>query len=251
MNVVVCVKQVPDPNLAAAMDGNRLKRDGPAVLDPGDEYGVEAALQLAEAHGGEVTVVTMGPPKAMEAVRKALSMGAHKAILVSDDSLAGADALLTARVLAAAIKQNPFDVVIAGVESADGYTGTVPGTIAALLDVPQATFARKLEVDGSTLRTERQTASGYDVVETALPALVTVTAGVNEPRYPSFKGIVSAKSRPVQQLSASDLGIQDATPTQQVSQIRAAEKRQGGRVVTDEDEGVAAIVEYLAAVKLI
>lgn len=117
MNIVVTVKQVPDPNLTPDLDGTRLKRQGVAgVLDPGDEFGVEAALQLAEAHGGEVTVVSMGPEQAMEAVRKALSMGAHKGILVTDPALEGADALTTARVLAAAIKRHPFDLVISGVE---------------------------------------------------------------------------------------------------------------------------------------
>jgi electron transfer flavoprotein beta subunit len=252
MNVVVFVKQIPDPNLEPALDGTRLKREGvPAVLDPGDEFGVEAGLRLVEEHGGEVTVISMGPPRAMEAVRKALSMGAHKGVLVSDDSLQGADALTTARVLAAAVKRAEFDVVIAGVESTDGYTGTVPGTVAALLDIPQATFARSVEVSDGTLRINRQTASGYDVVESPLPALVTVTAGVNEPRYPSFKGIVGAKSKPVDELSVADLSLSDVAATQSVDNVRAAEARGSGEIFKDESEAAVRIADFLANAKVI
>src|SRR5436305_626744 len=200
MNIVVTVKQIPDPNVTPQLDGNRLKREGVAgVLDPGDEFGVEAGLQIAQAHGGEVTVVSMGPAQAMEAVRKALSMGAAKGVLVSDDSLQNADALHTARVLAETIKKNPFDLIISGVESTDGYTGVVPQMIAALLDIPMATFAKSIEINGDTVKINRQTEKGYDVVECPMPCVVTVTAGVNEPRYPSFKGIVEAKKKPVEQ----------------------------------------------------
>lgn len=252
MNVVVCVKQIPDPNLAPQLDGERLKREGvAAVLDPGDEFGVEAGLQLAEAHGGEVTVVSMGPERAMEAVRKALSMGAHKGVLITDPALQAADALLTARVLAAAIKRNPFDIVIAGVESTDGYTGTVPGTIAALLDIPQCTFTKKLEVKDGKLVVNRQTEKGYDVVECPLPAVVTVTAGVNEPRYPSFKGIVGAKTKPVDQLTAGDLDLGDAAPTQSVENIQDAPQRSAGEIVEDDGSGASRIADYLQKVKVI
>ena len=187
MNIVVCVKHVPDPNVPPEMDGERLKRQGvQGVLDPGDEFGVEAGLQLKEAHGGEVTLVCMGPSQANEAVTRGLSMGADKGILISDDSLAGADALVTARVLAAAIKRNEFDLVIAGVESTDGYSGTMASTLAEFLDLPQLTFAKHLEATDSSIKIQRQTAVGYHVVEAPLPALITVTAGVNEPRYASF-----------------------------------------------------------------
>src|ERR1700752_1070903 len=159
MNIVVTVKQVPDPNVDPQLDSdNTLKRDGVAgVLDPGDEFGVEAGLQIAAAHGGEVTVVSMGPPSAMEAVRKALSMGAAKGILISDDGLKGADALTTAKVLAEAIKKNGFDLIISGVESTDGYTGVVPQMISALLDIPMATFAKSIEINGDTGKINPQT----------------------------------------------------------------------------------------------
>jgi len=253
MNIVVTVKQIPDPNVDPQLDGDRLKREGVAgVLDPGDEFGVEAGLQLAQAHGGEVTVVSMGPPSAMEAVRKALSMGAAKGVLVSDEGLAGADALTTAKVLAEAIRKSGFDLVISGVESTDGYTGVVPQMIAALLDVPMATFAKTLEVKDGTVHINRQTEKGYDVVECPLPAVVTVTAGVNEPRYPSFKGIVEAKKKPVEQWSIGDLGVNLEGPaSQSVDGVNDAPQRGAGEVVEDEGTGAQKIADFLTQAKVI
>jgi electron transfer flavoprotein beta subunit len=250
----VCVKQVPDPNNPYELTGdNRLKRDGGQnVLDPGDEFGVEAALKLTEA-GGEVTVVSMGPSQTMEAIRRALSMGAHKGLLVSDDALAGADALVTARVLAAAIGKQEYDLVIAGVESTDGYTGTVPGTLAELLGVPQLTFAKELDIKDGTAHVQRQTENGYDDVECPLPAVVTVTAGVNEPRYPTFKGIMQAKQKPVDQLSLSDLGLsaEDTTPTQTIATVEPAPARGAGEKVEDDGTGAAKIAAFLKEAKVI
>src|SRR5437879_6165499 len=193
MNVVVLAKWVPNPEGVPEMgDDFRLKREGAeGSLDPTDEFGVEAALQVAESQGGEVTVVSMGPESvATAAVRKALSMGAAKGVLVADDSLKGADTLVTARALAEAIKKQEFELVIAGVESTDGYTGTLPMTIAELLGLSSVTFARQLDLKDGSVSIQRQTESGYDVVECPLPAVVTVTAGVAEPRYPTLKGIM-------------------------------------------------------------
>ena len=251
MNIVVCVKHIPDPNLPPEMDGNRLKREGvQGVLDPGDEFGVEAGLQLKEAHGGEVTLVSMGPAQAMDAIRRGLSMGADKGLLITDDALQDADALTTARALAAAIKHNEFDLVIAGVESTDGYTGTMPSTLAELLGVPQLTFAKTLEINDGIARVNRQTAEGYHVVEAPLPALITVTAGVNEPRYASFKGIMAAKKKPVDQLSLSDLGI-DASVKQKVAQLVPAEERKAGEVIQDDGNAATRIAEFLKNEKVI
>ncbi|MGH2728811.1 MAG: electron transfer flavoprotein subunit beta/FixA family protein [Actinomycetota bacterium] len=255
MNVVVCVKQIPDPNNPYQLDGNRLKRTGVQnVLDPGDEYGVETALKLTEQAGGEVTAVSMGPASAMEAIRKALSMGVAKGFLVTDDSLAGADALATARVLAAAIrKAGEVDLVIAGVESTDGYSGVVPGMIAELLGVPQVTFAKHVELADSTLKVQRQTTKGYDAVEAPLPAVLTVTAGVFEPRYPTFKGIMQAKSKPVEQLSVADLGLsaEDVKATQEVAQIAPAPARGAGEKFEDDGSGAAKIADFLKEAKVI
>jgi electron transfer flavoprotein beta subunit len=254
VNIVVCVKHIPDPNLPPQLDGHRLKREGvQGVLDPGDEFGVEAGLQLKEAHEGEVTLVSMGPAAATEAIRKGLSMGADKGVLITDDALQEADALVTARVLAAAIARQPFDIVIAGVESTDGYTGTMPSTLAEFLDIPQVTFAKRLEVADGSITVQRQTADGYQVVESRFPVLVTVTAGVNEPRYASFKGIMSAKKKPVEQLSLSDLGLgnDDVAHLQSVVDLVPAEERKAGEVVQDDGTGGQRVSEFLAEAKVI
>lgn len=254
LNVAVCVKQIPDPNQPYSIENGRLKREGiPAVLDPGDEFGVEAGLQLVEANGGEVTIVSMGPANAVEAVRRALSMGAHKAILVSDDKLQGADVGVTARVLAAAIKRVGPDLVIAGVESTDGSSGVLPGMVAEYLGVPQATVAKSLEIKDGTLVMERQTEKGYDKVECPLPALVTVTGAVNQPRYPSFKGIMAAKQKPLEQLSVADLGLSDdeVKPTQEVAEVKPAPERGAGEILQDDGSAAARIVEFLKKEKVI
>ena len=197
-----------------------LVREGvDGALDPGDEFAVEASLQLVEAHGGEVTLVSMGPEVATGALRKGFSMGAGGGVLVTDPALRGADALATGRVLSAAVGRSPFDLVLAGVESTDGSTGTLPMTVAELLGVPSVTFARKVEVEDGALRVERQTEAGYDVVTSPLPALVTVTGSAAEPRYPTLKGIMAAKSKPLEQLALADLGLSEAdvAPTQRVT----------------------------------
>ena len=256
MNVVVCVKQVPDPNSVGQLDpsSNTLKREGvEVVLDPGDEYGIEAGLQLAEAHGGQVTVVSMGPEKALDAIRKALAMGAAKGVLISDSALQGSDALTTAKVLAAAIKREDWNLVITATESTDGYTGVVPQMLAELLGVPSVTFAKSFESDGSKLNVNRQTEAGFDVVEADLPAVLSVTAGVNEPRYPSLKGIMAAKSKPVDRLSLSDLGIDasGAAAGQSITNVQPAEQRKAGEVIEDDGTAAQRIVDFLAAQKVI
>ena len=257
MNVVVCVKQVPDPNSPGQLepDTHYLQRDGvDAVLDPGDEFGVEAALQLTEAQGGEVTVVSMGPDRAVDAVRKALAMGAAKAVLVSDPQLRGSDALTTAKVLAAAIRRGEFDLVITAPESTDGYTGVVPQAIAELLDVPAVTFAKSLRVDGTTLHVDRQTETGVEVVEAELPAVVSVTAGVNEPRYPSLKGIMGAKQKPLETLTVADLDLGEAggkSAGQTITAVEPAPARQAGEVIQDDGEAAQRIVAFLAEKKVI
>src|SRR5439155_19184388 len=255
MNVVVLAKWVPNPEGVPEMgDDFRLKREGQeGSLDPGDEFGVEAALQVAESEGGEVTVVSMGPDSVATAgVRKALSMGAAKAVLVTDDSLKGADVAVTAQVLSAAIKKQGFDLVIAGVESTDGSSGVLPQVVAELLDVPAVTFTRKLELKDGKLHVERQTEVGYDVLECELPALVTVTAGANSPRYPTLKGIMQAKQKPLEQLSVSDLGLdaQAVKPTQDVVGIEPVPEREAGEVVEDASAAPAKVVEFLTKAKV-
>lgn len=252
MKIVVTVKQVPDPNSNFSLEAdNSISRDREVVLDPGDECGVEEGLQLKEAHGGEVILVSMGPERAKDAIRKGLSMGADRAVLVSDAGLAGADALLTAKVLAAAIKAEQPDLVICGTESYDGSTGMVPPMLAELLGFPQLTFAKKVEVDGSTLKVHRQTADGYEVVQASTPALVTVTAAIAEPRYASLKGIMAARSKEIKQLALSDIGVEAGEPAETIESVADAETRKAGEVIEDDGTAVDKIVAVLAQAKVL
>jgi electron transfer flavoprotein beta subunit len=260
MNVVVCVKQIPDPADPGAMDPETktLKRDVKLILDESDSYGVEMALQLVDsAGGGDVTLVSMAPNSETGGLRTALAMGAAGAVLVSDDALKGSDALTTAKVLAKAIERaGEYDLILAGTESSDGYTGTVPEQIAEILGLPSVTFAKAVSIDGTTVKVERQTDAGYDEVTSPLPALVSVTAGVVEPRYPSFKGIMAAKSKPVDEVTVSDLGLDAgsvgwAGAGQEILEVVAAEERQAGEVIEDDGEGFAKIVSFLSELKVI
>ena len=221
-----------------------------------DVCGVEAALQLVEADGGEVTVLTMGPSRAVEVLRKALAMGAHKAIHICDDALAGSDALQTSAALAAALTTVPFDLVIAGNESTDGRTASVPAMLAERLGLPQVTFVRSLDVDGGRLRAERVVEGGYSEIEASLPAIVSVTEKINEPRYPNFKGIMAAKSKPLTVLTAADLGIADgdaglANAWTTVLSATPRPARAAGEKVADNGDGGTKIAEFLAAARLI
>ncbi len=253
MNIVVCVKYVPDPQGTPLLGpDNLLVRSNDGALDPGDEYGLEMALQLVES-GGEVTALCMGPEEATAAVQRALAMGADKGVLITDPSLRGSDALATSKVLAAAIGRQQWDLVIAGAESTDGYTGTVPMTVAEMLSVPAVLAVRKLEPSGGSVRVERQTEGGYDVIESPLPALVSVTAGATEPRYPSLKGIMSAKQKPVERLTISDLGLnaEDVAATQTITHVTDAQAKAGGEVVQAGPEAVTKIADLLAEAKVI
>src|SRR5437763_15060592 len=209
MNVLVCVKQIPDPNAPGKLDPQtkRLVREGvDLVLDPGDEHGVEAGLQLVEKDTGEVTVISMGPPKAVDAIRRALAMGANRGILITDPALENSDAISTARAIAAAIKGQTYDVVICGTESTDGSSGAMPAQLAELLGLPLLSFAKKLEVSQGKAVIDRQTDDGYDVVEAPLPAVVTVTGGINEARYPALRGIMQDKNKEERQVGLIDVG---------------------------------------------
>jgi electron transfer flavoprotein beta subunit len=258
MNVIVCVKQIPDPAVPGALDGgtNTLKRDGKIVIDESDMYGVEMALQLVDAAGGgEVSLVSMAPNGETSGLRTALAMGAVKAVLVSDPSLQGSDALTTAKVLAGAVQRlGGADLIIAATESSDGYTGTVPEQMAEVLGLPSVTFAKKISVNGSTINAERQTEAGYDEVTCPLPAVISVTAGVVEPRYPSFKGIMAAKSKPVEEITPGDLGITAvgwAGAGQKITKVTEAEARQAGEIIEDDGEAFNKIVGFLENLKVI
>lgn len=258
MKIAVCAKQIPDPATPYTLDPENhfVDRPNDQVLDDTDRYGVEVALQIAEATEGTVTLVSMGPAGSLQGIRQALAMGADKAVVVDDGQLRGSGALATAKVLAAAIRAEGPDLVITGTESTDGYSGVVPQQLAELLDLPSLTFARKVELVDGALRIERISAAGYDVVECPLPALVSVTSGAVEPRYPTFKGIMAAKSKPISQPSIADLGIDAAGvgpsgSRQSIVDVRPAPQREAGRVVVDEGEAYQEIVDLLEQAKVI
>ncbi len=214
MKIVVCVKQVPDSwaeKTLSPADSTLDRGSVDAVMNEIDEYAVEEALRLQEAHGGEVVVLSMGPSQATDTIRKALSMGADAGIHIVDDALHGSDAVATSLALATAIGSRGADLVILGCESTDARMSVVPAMVAERLGLPQLTFSSEVTVDGGTVRTQRVTEYGYDVVEASLPAVVSVVEKINEPRYPSFKGIMAAKKKPVETLDLAALGL---TPDQ-------------------------------------
>jgi electron transfer flavoprotein beta subunit len=226
------------------------------VINEMDEYAIEEALQVQAAHGGEVVILTVGPDRATESIRKALSMGPDSAVHVVDDALHGSCAVATSKVLAAALKQLSPDLVICGAESTDGRVQVIPHMIAERLGIAALTGARKLTVDGSTLTIERQTDEGFEVVTASTPAIVSVWDTINEPRYPSFKGIMAAKKKPLQTLSLGDLGIaadevgfDGATST--VVEHRKRPPRQAGNKVEAGDDGGVKLVEFLASEKFV
>jgi electron transfer flavoprotein beta subunit len=253
MKIAVCVKQIPDPATPYDLDPEThfVQRPDDQVLDDTDRYGIEAGLQLAEESEGEVVLISMSPAGSLQGIRQALAMGADKAVVIDDEGLRGAGALVTAKVLAAAIRREEADIVIAGTESTDGYAGVVPQMLAELLDMPALTFARKITRDGAAITIERQTSAGYDVVESALPALVTVTSGAVEPRYPTFKGIMQAKQKPIEQPSTADLGLESIESGQSIVAVRPAPERAGGTKITDEGEAHLEIVKALEEAKVI
>ena len=252
MNIAVCVKQIPDPATPYELDADNhwVVRPEDQVLDDTDRYGVEVALQLAETSDGSVTLFSMSPSGSLQGIRQALAMGADKAVVVDDASLRGADALLTARTLSAARARESFDIVIAGTESTDGYSGVVPQMISEFLDMPCMTFARKVEAADGQVTIERQTAAGYDVVSSPTPALLSVTSGVVEPRYPTFKGIMQAKSKPIETLTAADLGVA-VESGQAIVEVAAVPAREAGEIVEDEGEAFERIVSVLEEAKVI
>ena len=255
MNVVVCVKQIPDSAAPQSLDTEyRLNRSGKLILDEADTYGVEVALRLVEARGeGEVSLVSMGDATDVTGIRSALAMGAVRATVVSDPLLRGADALSTAKVLAAAISRETPDLILCATESSDGYTGTLPVQLAQLLDLPALTFATSVVVEGDTVVVHRQTEAGFDEVASQLPAVVTVTAGVVEPRYATFKGIMAAKSRPVNVLSIADLGLDpdNLDPRQDIVAVETAATKSAGEKYIDEGDGAARIVAFLEQIKIV
>lgn len=259
MNIVVCVKQVPDTAVERTLkpgDGTLDRQTPDGLINELDEYAIEEGLRIAEAHGGEVTILSMGPEKASESIRKALSMGADKAVHLVDDALAGSDALATSLAMSAALRSVGFDLVILGSESTDARTGMLPAMLAERLGVPQLTLASKVDIEGTSVTVRRASDDGYSVVSASLPAVVSVVEKINEPRYPSFKGIMAAKKKPVQTLTLADIPVgADAVglagSSTAVADFAARPPRAAGVIVKDEGDGGAKVAAFLAERKFI
>jgi electron transfer flavoprotein beta subunit len=260
MNIVVCVKQVPDTWAERKLKPEDSTLDRASVdglINELDEYAIEEGLRIAEANpGSEVTILSMGPEKAGESIRKALSMGADKAVHVQDEALAGTDGLGTSYVLAQVLSQISFDLVICGSESTDARMGVMAAMLAERLGVPQVSLANKVDVDGSALRVRRVSDDGYNEVSATLPAVISVVEKINEPRYPSFKGIMAAKKKPVQTMSLADAGVDPslvglAGAATEVVDFAQRPARQAGTIVKDEGDGGAKTAEFLATRKFI
>lgn len=254
MNIVVCVKETPsttaEKRFGPDMRLERRKED--AIINPFDEYAIEEGLRQQEKHGGEVTFLCMGPATATEILRRALAMGGDRAVLVSDPALAGSDAIGTARVLAAALEKIGFDLALFGSAAADAYGGVVPSAVAELLGQPLLSFASQLDIEGASAKIQRQAEIGFNVVEAGLPVLVSVVKAINEPRYPSMKGIMASKRKPLDTLSLADLALDAATVgaaaarEQVVGAEKVASQRRGEVYIGNEgaaDRVVAFLVE--------
>jgi len=260
MNIVVCVKYVPDAQSDRTFNDSdnttdRVGVDG--LLSELDEYAVEEALKIVEAGEGEVTVLTVGPDQAADALKKALQMGAHQAVHVNDPAIHGSDSVATSLVLAEAVKKiGTPDLVMTGMASTDGTMSVVPAMLAERLGLPQVTFASELTVDGSTVTIRRDGDAASETIVASLPALVSVTDQINEPRYPSFKGIMAAKKKPVQTWSLSDLGVDPSlvgleAAWTKVESFTKRPPREQGQIVTDEGDGGARLAEFLSAQKFV
>jgi electron transfer flavoprotein beta subunit len=263
MNIVVCVKYVPDAQSDRTFNESDSTTDRVGVdglLSELDEYAIEEALKIVEAGEGEVTVLTVGPDQAADAVKKALQMGADKGVHVNDEAIHGSDSVATSLVLAEAVRKiGDADLVLTGMASTDGTMSVVPAMLAERLGLPQVTFASELTVDGGaggTVTIRRDGDAASETIQASLPALVSVTDQINEPRYPSFKGIMAAKKKPVETWSLADLGIDasqvglDAAWTK-VESFTKRPPREQGQIVTDEGDGGSKLAEFLSAQKFV
>lgn len=252
MNIIVCIKQVPDAaDVKIDPKTNTLVREGvKSMINPFDTYAIEESIRLKEKHGGKVTIITMGPPQAEEALREAISLGADEAILVSDRAFAGSDTWATSYTLAKAVEKiGQFDLVICGKQAIDGDTAQVGPGISAHLDIPQVTYVKKIEEikpgsSGHMMRVERMMEEGYEVIEVPLPCLITVVKEINEPRLPSIKGKMKAKSAVILRWSAQDLGAEksniglEGSPTK-VVKIFTPQPRKGGQMLSGDAQVIA------------
>jgi electron transfer flavoprotein beta subunit len=257
MKIAVCVKQVPEQAKRIDPTSKRLERGGESALNAFDVHAVEQALRIKEdSEGdGEVVLVSMGPEKAMEALRKALAMGADRAVVVADEALAGSDLLPTSRVLAAALERESPDLVLFGQQASDSDGAVLWAAVADRLRRPLISQAAELELTDDGVRAKRQTEYGYDVLEAPLPAVVAVSDAINEPRYPSLKGIMGAKKKPQEVLSLADLGLEgavgEAGSGTEVLGLSEPPQRGDSRRIEDDGNAARAILDFLVERKLV
>ncbi|WP_436774971.1 electron transfer flavoprotein subunit beta/FixA family protein [Yinghuangia sp. YIM S09857] len=259
MKIVVCVKYVPDATADRGFneDGTTDRESVDSLLSELDEYAVEQALQIVESGvEAEITYLTVGPDDAKEALRKALAMGGDKAIHVNDDDIQGTDALGTSLILAKAIEEAGYDLVLCGMASTDATMGVVPAMLAERLGVPQVTFLDEVKVEGGVVKGRREGDAATEQVEASLPAVISVTDRTGEARFPSFKGIMAAKKKPLDEKDLDDLGIDSdavglSAAWSTVDAATARPPRSKGEVVTDEGEGGVQLAAFLAAKKFI
>ena len=257
MKIAVCVKQIPEGNARLDPGTMRLERSGEGALNPFDANAVEEALRLKDATGeGEVVLVTMGPAKAQDALRKGLAMGADRAVLVSDDGAAGADLVATSYALAKALERESADLILFGQQSGDSDGAVLWAAVADRLRAPVVSQAAEVTHADGKLTVKRQTEFGYDVIEVPLPAVVAVSDAINEPRYPSLKGIMSAKSKPQDTLSLGDLGVEANRAGEQGSRTEVYElneppARGDSKKIDDDGNAAQAVMEFLAEKRLV
>ncbi len=260
MKIVVCIKQVPDTaEVRINPETNTLIRDGvPSIINPYDLHAIEAGLHLKSELGGTVTVLTMGPPQAEDALKEAISMGADEAVLLTDRAFAGSDTLATAYTLSSAVRTIGFDIILCGKQAIDGDTAQVGPEMAEFLDIPHVAYVRKFEeINAGTLKVQRLMEEGYDVVETSVPVLLTVVKELNQPRLPSLKGKMKAKKAVIKKLSHTDIGAEEknlglaGSPTQ-VRNIFAPEAKKDRKILTGTPaEQAAQLIEELQSLKCI
>ncbi len=257
MKIAVCVKQVPEGHRRIDPVSKRLDRSGEGALNPFDAHAVEEALRLKEATGdGEIVLLSMGPPKAQDALRKALAMGADRAVLVSDDAAAGADLVATSYALAKALEREGADLVLFGQQAGDSDGAVLAAAVADRLRLPVVSQAAEVTHADGKLTVKRQTEFGYDVIEAPLPAVVAVSDAINEPRYPSLKGIMGAKSKPQETLSLSDLGIEgeragEGGSRTEVYVLNDPPARGDARKIDDDGNAAQAILDFLAEKRVV
>src|SRR4051794_10695421 len=252
MKIAVCVKQVPEGVRRLDPETKRLDRSGEGALNPFDANAVEEALRLKDAGGeGEIVLVSMGPPKAQDALRKALAMGADRAVLVSDEGAAGADLVGTSAVLAKALERERADLILFGQQANDSDGAVLSAAVADRLRLPVVSQAAEVSHADGKLTVKRQTEFGYDVIEAPLPAVIAVSDAINEPRYPSLKGIMGAKSKPQETVSLADIGAGDVDARTEVYALGDPPARGDSRKVEDDGNAAQAVLDYLAEKRLV